>query len=566
MRRRMRVVLGGVLVALALVASSGLAVAAPPASVSDGTGPLDTTADLEAALHFEDVMDEHFIYGQPLNLYYNTIDRVPGDIDRSAHEGDAGLYTGAYLAAQSYRYVLAKQEIAKATPSSEVHDFWTGQLAEAKDRIDVMVAKYHLLINIAKNWQTQFNPTVNGSDPTAVGFIDFGGGIFPGEPGLLMRACHPSDAPTEFNLKDHFGPFPGSITLKWDDGRFYDCLGHTSRDQYAGATHGLTTALDLIGPHDPVLRNTVAKDIMAITDYAVKYLMNQPRPHGQVVIPEIGGNDLRGFISPLFVYTPYARMNLIQVGRNAARKIGDQQKLLRYNALWTSELITTAPQLSASMMIDATNPYDAYYKYHLNFLTGDNMIRHEPNETVRNLIRQSLAVQDASTRDDDNALFEGLMYSLTGDQVRLDRAVQFHREWLDYKANADASHNIIDYRSECGTTYECVPTNQVDLYQSLPNDNELVVPFTPGSEDPVRSTKALPVAKRRPADFLWQKDPTIIVGCGGGVYPGCNVAESGRWAGPNTDFLQVYWMLRYFTEVAEPRSDPLRPWVGPRTR
>jgi hypothetical protein len=258
-------------------------------------------------------------------------------------------------------------------------------------------------------------------------------------------------------------------------------------------------------------------------------------------------------------------MNLIQVARNAARKV-NSPKLTKYNALWASELITTLPQLQGSMLIDAMSPHDAYYKYHLNFLTGDNMIRHESNETVRNVMRQSIGVMDASTKDDNNALFETFMYTYTGDKSRLQRAVTFHRQWLDYKAHADLVGNRIDFRGQCGTQIECLPTDQVDMVQKLPDGQELLVPHTPGTSDVLRATTARPVGVRRPADFLWQKDPTIIVGCGGGVFPDCNAFDSGRWAGPNTDFLQSYWMIRYFTEVEVPRSTPLAPWQGPTFR
>jgi hypothetical protein len=558
--RRLALVCSAAIAAAVLAAPSGSSAGPAPGSVSDGTGPLDTASDLDAALALEERLLDHFHYGQPQKQYYNTTERIEGDIDMLEGSPDSGLYTGAYLAGQSYRWALARQERVKFSAASPEREFWDAQLAEAQDRIDQMIEKYHLLINIARNWQTTLDPTINtNKDPLEPGFIDFGGGIFPGEAGLLFRVCNPTDAPPALSLSD----YPNKVTLPWEDGKTYDCVGSTSRDQYAGATHGLTTVLNIVGPHDAHIREQVAGDLMAMTDYAVKYLFFQPRPHGRVVIPELGGNDLEGFISPLFVYTPMAQMNMVQVGRNAARYAGTPFQRAKYEALWAEQLATELPQLAASQLIDATSPHDAYYKFHLNHLTGDNLIRLEPNPVTRALMRQAFGVMDASTGDDGNALFEAMTYALTGEPSRLEAAVEHHRQWLEYRAHSEAVGNIIDYRDQCGIDFQCVPTDQVDGEQPLPDGSELDIPVTPGSDPKLRAVDPVPVPLRRPADFLWQKDPTIIVGCGGGVYPGCDPELASRWEGDGTDFLQTYWMIRYYTEVAPPQLEPFPPWIGP---
>jgi hypothetical protein len=254
------------------------------------------------------------------------------------------------------------------------------------------------------------------------------------------------------------------------------------------------------------------------------------------------------------------------VARNAARVAGTEFQRARYEALWLAELATELPQLAASQLIDTTSPHDAYYKFHLNHLTGDNLIRLEPDPNVRALLRQAFGVMDASTGDDGNALFEAMTYALTGQPSRLEAAVTHHRQWLDYRAHAEEVGNVIDYRDRCGFEFKCVPTDQVDGSQPLPDGSELVVPVTPGSDPKLRSAAPVPVPLRRPADFLWQKDPTIIVGCGGGVFPGCDTELASRWEGDGTDFLQTYWTIRYYTEVAPPPLEPFPPWIGPTFR
>ena len=69
----------------------------------------------------------------------------------------------------------------------------------------------------------------------------------------------------------------------------------------------------------------------------------------------------------------------------------------------------------------------------------------------------------------------------------------------------------------------------------------------------MRAKNPMPVGVRRLADFLWQKDPTIITG-----------DHDIPWQGPSIDFLVGYWMLRYYTEAAVPERVPLPTWHGPR--
>ena len=88
----------------------------------------------------------------------------------------------------------------------------------------------------------------------------------------------------------------------------------------------------------------------------------------------------------------------------------------------------------------------------------------------------------------------------------------------------------------------------------LPTGDEVVLPFRPDTGSSRRAKDPLPVGVRRYADFLWQKDPTII----GGDH---NVP----WRGPSIDFLVTYWMLRYYSEVETfDGEQPLPAWPGPR--
>jgi hypothetical protein len=531
-----------------LLTGAALALLLPTLSSARASGPapLDTPADLSAALNLESRIADHIHFGQVHEQLYGTPARTTGNIATLVGEYDSALYTGNYLAGQAFRYALAKQKLT-AGPSA----FWTAQKNEAKSRVDAMAAEYHILSNISKNWKTTFNPQLRSDrGPTDDGYIDFGGGVFQGEPGLLFRACNPIDAPAPLNVGRD--PNRGGLVgpLAWDDGKQYYCLDNTSRDAYAGTTFGLATAFDLVGGDDPALQTMIGRDLMTLAGFAQKYLWNTPRPHGSVVLPlAFGGNDLSNFISPLFVYTPMAQMNLAQVARHAAHVVGTPVDQAKWEAVWALELLTELPQLAGSMQLDAAQPHDGYYKFHLNFITGFNLIRLEPDPTIREEMRRAIGAMDATTYDDVNALYEAVTYALTGETSRLNDAVTHHRQWLDYKARLDASANKTHNSPRCGVTLACVYQDRIDLVIPLPTGGRITL-TQPGSTGQ-RAAKPLAVAERKGADFLWQKDPTILDG-----------DQDATWEPPGADFLVSYWMIRYYSEAAVPALKPLPAWPG----
>lgn len=568
-------------------------VSSKPKGINDPPGPLETEADLEAALRFEALIPEHTFSGLITPLFYDKWPHLNPEARalRMDGEADSGNYTGVYLAAQSWRYAQAKAELQRLGVDpmddsrggpTEVIRFWRQQRNEALERAREMVDYYHILVNIAQNWETSFDPRIDDSkSPDEIGWLDYGGGVIPAEAGLLMRACtpskpHPAYADVRVNYTGHYrhiGP------LQWE-GREWHCLGGTSRDSYAGTIFGLAVALDYLATDENAdLRKTLAADLMAMTDYAAKYLWFQPRPHGMVANPLFDHNDLDGPISPLFIQVPLHRLHLLQTARHASHVIGDEEAAQRYEVLWAEEVANTVGtgSLLDSMLIDAAGPHSAYYKYQLHLMSFFNVIRLEPNSVIREEFERAMGALDATLTDDGNAFFEAITYALTGERSRLNEAVGYHREWLDYYAFHEEAARVGNtpfvLTGRCSITedpgedepiskrpLECVPTDQTDMVQTLPTGEEVLVPFRPGTpETPLtkpklRAKDPLPVGVRRYADFLWQKDPTIITG-----------DHDVPWRGPSIDFLATYWMLRYYSEVevaAEP--EPLPAWDGPR--
>jgi hypothetical protein len=521
----MKTKLGTVLLAVALMA--GLA-AVGPARAMENCPPLGCGTDLSAALDLEQkVIDRHFVWGQvvPVSL---APDKT---IANAGGWGDSGLWTGTYLAAESFRYQVAKHHLAE----NQEDPFWTAQQVDAKARIDKMVAKFHLLTNIAKAWRTTLSPSTSPRP-------SFGGGVIQGEPGMLMRACAPTDAGPALDIEPNdrvFGPF------RWDDGKDYMCETAPSRDTYAGTTFGLLTAFDLVSGDDPAMRALIRDDVLTLANFLVKYGWNYPRPHGQISLPPLG-HDFDNFVSPLFVYVPLARLNMAQSARHVADVAGSTTDKVKWNAVWNEELASQGPILAASMEVDAADPNSGYYKFNLHHLTGYTLTRLATDDATRLLFKQALGVMDRTTGSHVNAHFETITYALTGEQRRLDDAILHLRQWRDYRARTEVG-GVTDNRSRCGKDLQCVPEDQ---WNAAIAGQELLT--RPGTSSNLRARYPLPVAVRPPTDFLWQRPPTQL-----------NGASDPNWEEVGHDYLVPYWMLRYETEVRPPVLESFPAWPGP---
>jgi hypothetical protein len=153
---------------------------------------------------------------------------------------------------------------------------------------------------------------------------------------------------------------------------------------------------------------------------------------------------------------------------------------------------------------------------------------------------------DKTTGDDLNAHFEAITYALTGEQSRLDNAVEHLREWRTYKANVEQGIAVRN-SADCGTTLTCVPTDQYEI--GTPVGPKA---WFPGSDSQLRAARPLPVTERAPSDFVWQREPTILDG-----------GEPASHREPAIDYLTPYWMIRWATEVLKPALTPLPAWAGP---
>ena len=577
MRRRLALFTAAVLLGTA----APYAVAAPKGAAPKAAAPLPcdgplACADDSAMLELERRIEDNFRFGQAIEIDYRTPERVLGDVASGGAWGDSALWTGVYLAGQSMRYAVAQDKLKKLSRAqgnphvdeaekAAAIDYWTAQREQAASRVRLMSDKFHLLSRIGREWKTELSPNTS-YDPTspAGGPPSFGGGVFQGEEGLLMRACAPKPADTPDGIgitpngnKRIFGPF------RWEDGVDYYCETAPSRDSYAGTLYGLTHAYDLVGKDFPELREQLRGDVLVLAGRLVKYGWSFPRPHGNVsspvdlrIVPVVGqsGHDFDNFISPAFMQqVPSARLNVAQSARHVAQDGTAEQKAF-WDAVWAEESASQLPLLAFSMEVDAAQPNEGGYKFNLNHLTVANTLRLEPDPTTREVIRHALGVMDRTTGDDLNAHFESITFGATGEPARADGAVTHLGQWLEYR---HAIHQgPVRNSTRCGTEIECVPNGQLDVDQ---DGTVVTVPdpatLQPGATPKLRARYPLPVAQRPPTDFLWQRPPTQLDG-----------SEAPTHQSPGIDYLTPYWTLRYFTEVAKPDLAPFPAWPGPSHR
>jgi hypothetical protein len=556
--------------AAVLVLAAGLALVPVRADVSGG--PLAGGDDLSAALFYESRMGEISLpqgHAVPVDL------DSAGQVVATGGWGDSGLWTGVYGGGEALRYAVAKKHLAEALAARAGHDldhadegrhtgtadvdaaiaFWTAQRNEALDRLRTILAAEHRDITIAEDWTGTLKvpPGVNPEGYPVGGdkhLADFGGGVVAGQAGMIMRACTPvglgrlgvgdpavdPDQPVNDNSNRVF-----RITWTHGDGRTYNCETSPSRDTYAGLTFGLLTAYDMLGHDAPALTDRIRADLLAMGEFLVKYAWCYPRPHGYVS----ASHDFDGFLSPLFVQVPMARLNMVNAVRHVLADSTDTVAKARWDAIWAEELASQGALLAGSMEVDSAQPNDGYYKFNLHHLTGFNLLR-TTTGAERALFAQAFGVLDNTTGDDVNAHFEAITYSMTGEQSRLDAAVAHLRQWRQYKANVESGAPVRN-SLRCGHDIGCVPQDRYGVESPAGE-----VDWFPGSSTSLRADRPLPVADRAPTDFLWQRPPTALDG-----------QEPSSHREPAIDYLTPYWLLRYFTEVAPPALSPFPTWPGP---
>lgn len=180
-------------------------------------------AEMEAAAISTAIQQRHMLDGLILDPQFASPDS--NEIVAYAHGGDAAIWTGHYLAAESYRYNVTKSPDALAN-------------------VKRAVAGLRLLVDVTGN-------------------------------GLLARCAFPATwnyAQSVIEEERRHG-----IYFRVIHGDTYVWIGNTSRDQYSGVFFGLGVAYDLV--EDAQVR----AEIKTITTRLLDYLLDK---NWQVIMPD----------------------------------------------------------------------------------------------------------------------------------------------------------------------------------------------------------------------------------------------------------------------------------------
>ena len=198
-----------------------LSVLFPAAAVRASEQDADSISQNIQKLHlpYDTILDPVFASSDPNSPEYSQIVSY-------ARAGDSALWTGAYLAAEAFRY--------QVTRSPEALDNARRALRGITSLLDI-----------------------TGSD-------------------LLARCLVPVSSPYAAAIQQEEGRHGIYFTVYAGEPYFW--IGNTSRDQYSGVMFGLSVAYSMID--DPDMRNMIRSDVTRILNYLVSRGWNVVMPDG----------------------------------------------------------------------------------------------------------------------------------------------------------------------------------------------------------------------------------------------------------------------------------------------
>lgn len=339
-------------------AASALVAAAP-----DEGSALAISANIQAAhVPFGTVIDPVYGSGDPASADYTTL----VGYNRAA---DAAIWTGHYLAAESFRY--------RVTGSADA-------LVNAKGTIDAIAA---LLDVPGTGVLARF--TVPEASPWADGI-------------LLGEAQH--------------GIYPGVR-----DGVPHCWLGNTSRDQYSGVFFGLGVAYDMIG--DAGTRARVRSLVTRMLDFLIRNGWNVAMPPQPAPNACPTGTAYDAF-STTFLQRPEQRLSFLQVGRHVNPR--------RFEALYVAERAAHAATVSIPIRTECQDTHGSYYKFNLDHVNLYNLLRlEEPASPYRAFYVEAFEVLRGCTGSHQNAHFNMIARGVdAADPVRDAETVELLGLWL----------------------------------------------------------------------------------------------------------------------------------------
>ncbi|MCU1329011.1 MAG: hypothetical protein JWN34_4381 [Bryobacterales bacterium] len=253
-------------------------------------------------------------------------------------------------------------------------------------------------------------------------------------------------------------------------------VGNTSRDQYAGAMFGLAVAFDMVS--DSAIRSSISGLVTRLVD-------NLNGHNWSVTMPDESS-------STTFLIRPDQIETFLAIGRrvNPDRFTG---------AGYETQRVVYSPSVPLPIRVDVAGD-DSYFKFSLDYINLYNLIRLE-GSSAKPIYELAYGVLRDHTALHENAFFNVIDLALRGpNPARDNQTMALLNGWL------------LRLRRDFGA----------DLNGSVPVCGD-------------RACAPVPVWRRPPTDFLWQRSPFQLSVGGAGIIEGAGI-----------DYILPYWMARYY--------------------
>jgi len=257
-------------------------------------------------------------------------------------------------------------------------------------------------------------------------------------------------------------------------------IGGTSRDQYSGVFFGLGVAYDLVA--DPQVRAGIASLTTLLLDFLRGHNWSVTMPNGSISTTFIGRAD--------------QQLSLLQVGRHV--------NPARFSSTYDLYRFFLSAMVVVPISVEVLDN-NSYFKFNLDSINLFNLIRLE-SSSFKVIYHQAYDVLRHHTGDQKNAFFNMIDRALSGSN---DAREADTREMLDEWLLRPRRDRPIDLRG---------------VYPSCGSPNLACVP--------------VPIVDRPRTDFLWQRNPFLLVGQGSGTIETAGI-----------DYILPYWMGRYYGTI-----------------
>ena len=372
----------------------------------------------------QNIRARHMPFGTIMDPIFATPDSE--QIVGYTHCGDSAIWTGHYLAAESFRYNVTRSP-------------------EALDNVRIALGGIESLLDV-----------------TGTNLLSR----------CLIRMSSPY-AQAIINEEASHGVYQ-NIQFGWY------WIGGTSRDQYSGVFFGLGVAYDFVD--DPQVRARIASLTTLLLDFLRGHNWSVTMPNGSISTTFVGRAD--------------QQLSLLQVGRHV--------NPARFSTTYDLYRLFFSPLVIAPISLEVLDN-NSYFKFNLDSINLFNLIRLE-SSSFNGIYRQAYEILRRHTDDQKNAFFNVIDRVLSGHNDARDADTrEMLEEWL-LRPRRDVPVDLRGVYPSCGSTdMACVP---------------------------------VPIVDRPRTDFLWQRNPFLLVGQGSGTIERAGI-----------DYILPYWMGRYYGTI-----------------